>query len=215
MTRTILFPIAATLLFAATSVAQEPGGAGGPRGGFGGPGGRGGMIRFSPILSALDADNDGVISAAELANAPAALKTLDKNGDGQLTEDELRPQFGGRGGQGGNGGFAGHNSFTWNGPRPMLAPPAAQGWNHTGTNGGLSGAPAQVNGPGNTKFCITHVLHLLGVGSRGPCSNGACHFSHVSIPPTCPQTLRDRLGSLPIRDAMLRTSFLQAVAQLP
>ncbi len=60
------------------------------------------MIRFSPILSALDADHDGVISAAELKNAPAALLTLDKNGDGQLTPDELRPQFGGRG-RGGEG----------------------------------------------------------------------------------------------------------------
>lgn len=35
--------------------------------------------------------HDGVISADEIANAPAALKTLDKNNDGQLTQDELRP----------------------------------------------------------------------------------------------------------------------------
>ena len=38
-----------------------------------------------PLLQALDADGDGIISAAEIANAPAALKTLDKNGDGKLT----------------------------------------------------------------------------------------------------------------------------------
>ena len=36
---------------------------------------------------ALDANHDGVISADEIANAPAVLKTLDKNGDGQLTFD--------------------------------------------------------------------------------------------------------------------------------
>jgi hypothetical protein len=46
----------------------------------------------SPVIVALDANHDGVISAYEITNAPAALKTLDKNGDGQLTQDELRPQ---------------------------------------------------------------------------------------------------------------------------
>lgn len=74
-----------------------------------------GMMR-SPAFQALDADHDGIISAAELANAPAALKALDKNGDGKLTEDEVRPQMGGRGrgdgprgeaGRGGRGGEPG------------------------------------------------------------------------------------------------------------
>ena len=45
----------------------------------------------SPLMQALDANHDGVIDADEIANAPAALKTLDKNGDGKLTPDELRP----------------------------------------------------------------------------------------------------------------------------
>jgi hypothetical protein len=40
---------------------------------------------------ALDANHDGVISAEEIANAGAALLTLDKNGDGQLTPDEIHP----------------------------------------------------------------------------------------------------------------------------
>jgi hypothetical protein len=44
-----------------------------------------------PIMTALDANHDGTLSAAEIANAPAALKTLDKNGDGQLTPDEYMP----------------------------------------------------------------------------------------------------------------------------
>ena len=44
----------------------------------------------SPIVAALDANGDGVIDAQEIANAPAALRTLDKNGDGQLTRDEFR-----------------------------------------------------------------------------------------------------------------------------
>ena len=76
-----------------------------PRGGFG----RGGMMR-SPAFQALDTNKDGVISPPELANAAELLKSLDKNGDGKLTEDEVRPQFGGRGERGGRGGDAAENS---------------------------------------------------------------------------------------------------------
>lgn len=60
---------------------------GGPRGHEPGRGHRPMML----IIAALDTNHDGVISAEEIANAPAALKTLDKNGDGQLTKDELMP----------------------------------------------------------------------------------------------------------------------------
>jgi len=41
------------------------------------------------IVLAIDANHDGVIDADEIANASAALKTLDKNGDGKLTPDEF------------------------------------------------------------------------------------------------------------------------------
>jgi hypothetical protein len=44
-----------------------------------------------PVIAVLDANHDGVIDAAEIANASAALVTLDKDGDGQLTREELRP----------------------------------------------------------------------------------------------------------------------------
>lgn len=74
---------------------------GGP-GGLGGRGGAGG----SPLIRALDADQSGAISAAELNNAPAALKALDKDADGKLTAEELRGPRGerpeGRPGQGQN-----------------------------------------------------------------------------------------------------------------
>jgi len=69
------------------------------RGGFGpgrpgeGPGGRPGGPMRSPVFAALDADNDGVLSSAEINAAPAALKKLDKNGNGNLSEDEVRPNF--------------------------------------------------------------------------------------------------------------------------
>jgi Ca2+-binding EF-hand superfamily protein len=49
------------------------------------------FMHFHPVLAALDADHDGEISAREIQNAPAALKTLDKNGDGRLTQDEVLP----------------------------------------------------------------------------------------------------------------------------
>jgi Ca2+-binding EF-hand superfamily protein len=45
-----------------------------------------------PIIAALDKNGDRIIDAEELKNAPAALKTLDKNSDGKLTEDEYRTQ---------------------------------------------------------------------------------------------------------------------------
>ena len=50
-----------------------------------------GFMRFHPVLAALDTDHDGEISAEEMKNAPAALRKLDRNGDGWLTEDEVRP----------------------------------------------------------------------------------------------------------------------------
>lgn len=57
----------------------------------GNKGGQAGHRPVPPIMAALDANHDGVIDASEIANAVAALKTLDKNNDGKLTQDELRP----------------------------------------------------------------------------------------------------------------------------
>lgn len=54
-------------------------------------GGRGGLMRMLPLLAALDADGNGEISAAEMDQAVKVLKSLDRNNDGKLTEDELRP----------------------------------------------------------------------------------------------------------------------------
>ncbi len=45
-----------------------------------------------PLIEALDANRDHVISAEEIQAAAAALRKLDKNGDGELSEDEFRPQ---------------------------------------------------------------------------------------------------------------------------
>jgi Ca2+-binding EF-hand superfamily protein len=58
---------------------------------------RNGQRRFTllhPIFEVLDADQDWTISAAEIANASVALRTLDRNHDGNLTVDELLPKPG-------------------------------------------------------------------------------------------------------------------------
>jgi Ca2+-binding EF-hand superfamily protein len=61
-----------------------------------------------PVMRALDTDGNGELSAEEITNAAAALKTLDKNNDGKLDQSELRPNFGGGPGFGGPGpGFGG------------------------------------------------------------------------------------------------------------
>lgn len=115
------------MCLAATVMAQPPGGQrGGERGQRGGerggPGGqRGGgdmgrMMQMMPVLAALDANKDGIISKSEINNAAAALRKLDKNGDGELDAEEMRPSRpeGGRsrGGapEGGPGGERGGRS---------------------------------------------------------------------------------------------------------
>ena len=69
----------------------EPRGPGAERGGM--------MMRMNPVLAALDANQDGEISAEEIEQATAALKKLDADGDGKLTIGELGPARG-RGGEG-------------------------------------------------------------------------------------------------------------------
>ena len=44
----------------------------------------------SPILVALDADGDGVISEEEIGNAAEVLAALDTNEDGELTGEEFQ-----------------------------------------------------------------------------------------------------------------------------
>ncbi len=56
------------------------------------------------IIQALDANGDGVIDANEIANAPAALRSLDKRGDGRLTPDEYIGKRPGPPPQNSNGG---------------------------------------------------------------------------------------------------------------
>jgi len=88
---------------------RPPGGPGqgGREGGFGQ--GQGGFRPMpNPIITALDANSDGTIDESELKNATVALKKLDKDGDGKLSQEETRPAgMSGRGGPGGPGGQGG------------------------------------------------------------------------------------------------------------
>lgn len=106
--------VAATIAVAQDS--QPPMQGQGQGQGQGGPG-RGHRPPPNPICMALDVNHDGVIDADEIANASAALKTLDKNGDGKLTQDELRPAHP-PGGMGGRGGPEAGNGDAPQGPPP-------------------------------------------------------------------------------------------------
>ncbi|HCE43376.1 MAG TPA: hypothetical protein DET40_07495 [Lentisphaeria bacterium] len=83
-----VFGLAMSAFVAMAQDDGKPRHAGGAGGGAGGDGKR----PMPPVMAALDANGDGVIDEKEIANASAALKKLDKNGDGKLTMDEIRPQ---------------------------------------------------------------------------------------------------------------------------
>lgn len=63
---------------------------GSPNGRRGGPGSAGANMRMDPILFALDADHDGILSAAEIRNSTAALLPLDADHDGSIEAAEMR-----------------------------------------------------------------------------------------------------------------------------
>lgn len=80
---TVLLMAAALALPALTLAQDQPRE---PRRGDG-PGPR----MMPPLVAALDADRNGVIDEAEIKGAADALRKLDKNNDGKLTPEELRP----------------------------------------------------------------------------------------------------------------------------
>ncbi len=124
----IALTLGLALAVSALTVSAQPGyGRGVRRGGPGGPGADGFGPPFpSACMAALDSNKDGVLSAEEIANAPAALATLDKNHDGQITPDEWRGL--------GRGRFWGPGMAGGRGPR-------GRGW------GANAGQPAGPPGP--------------------------------------------------------------------
>jgi hypothetical protein len=97
MKQTITLLIGLALAGSALTVSAQQGqgrcaGAGGPH--------RYGAQKFPPPIAAvLDTDSNGVLSAAEISQAPSQLLKLDQNQDGRLAAQELCPGGFGRGGQ--------------------------------------------------------------------------------------------------------------------
>ena len=77
-----------------------------------------------PPMAALDANSDRELDATEIANASAALLKLDANGDGKLTQDELRPK--GLGRSAGPGGPPGEGGASAPGDSGDTGQPATQ-----------------------------------------------------------------------------------------
>ena len=50
-----------------------------------------GFVRSFPLTASLDKDGNGEISESEIEGAVAVLELLDKNNDGKLTREEIRP----------------------------------------------------------------------------------------------------------------------------
>ena len=61
------------------------------------------FARSHPLMQALDTDKDGNLSKAEIEKATVSLSTLDKNGDGGLTHEEISPFIGRESRRAGNG----------------------------------------------------------------------------------------------------------------
>jgi len=103
----------------------------------GGQGGMGQRMPQPPLMTAIDANHDGTLDEGEISNSAVALRSLDKNSDGKLTPEELRPNRppgqrgpgqGGQGGQGpgpnGQGGQRGpRDQQSPDGQRPPPPPP--------------------------------------------------------------------------------------------
>ncbi|MEO1529938.1 MAG: hypothetical protein AAFX06_31370, partial [Planctomycetota bacterium] len=96
------------------------------------------------ILSAIDSDGDHTISLAEIKGASAALMKLDKNGDKQLTSEEIHGsrERGGpdgenrRGGPGGEFDGPGGRAGGFGGPGGRAGGPGGQGGGPGGPGGG-------------------------------------------------------------------------------
>ncbi len=125
---------------------ERPDGPPGERG-DGPPGHEGRPPMVNPFVAALDTDGDHEISADEIKAASASLLTLDKNGDGKLTDDETRPPHP----EGGPGGGRGEG------------PPGGPGGGGRGEGppggGGPGGGRGQM-GPPNPERLVEEAMHF-------------------------------------------------------
>ena len=124
---------------------QQGRGAGGQFGGPGGLQGRQAGQQAPPWLAIFDTDSDGEISADEIKNATASLLELDRNRDGRLTGEELRPS-GGLGGQGRLSGGGPGGGQQMQGQQGQRGGPGGGGQG-SGNTGGFGGRGQGGSGP--------------------------------------------------------------------
>lgn len=120
--------------------------------------GRPGEMPKHPLMEALDTDGDGTLSAEEIRNASKSLLKLDKNKDGKITAEEMRPP-GGPGGRMGPGGRGGQRGGPGGQGGPPGGPPGGPGGQggQDGPPGGPPGGGDMPGGPGRPPE-IGHVL---------------------------------------------------------
>lgn len=111
MKTTLTLIIGLTLAASAIDTYAQAGPAGRGRGAGGPPGGAGGLP--PQIATVLDLNQDGILSAEEIAAAPALLKALDKNNDGVLAADEFCPTGRNPQGRGPAAGRGGAGACRW------------------------------------------------------------------------------------------------------
>lgn len=135
---------------------------------------RGGRRPVPPVIEALDSDSNGTISSGEITNASSSLLTLDTNGDGVVSGDEMRPQRGG-GSQGRpSGGREGREGRGGQSERPPFPVMEALDSDADGTLsvGEISSAASALagidsNGDGSLSRDEMHPSRTSGEGERG------------------------------------------------
>lgn len=169
-----------------------------------------------PLMTALDTNGDGRLSAEEMAGASEALKKLDANQDGELGQRELAPQFPGRGMGPGPAG-----------PGPSGRRPAGRGPFAPGPGAPGHGAPgpgAPGFGPGGPGFGSAGPGPVAGPGrGRGTAAASAADMFQASTQPrddaerAILQALEDiqreqgRRMNVPVADARLLRLLAEAI----
>lgn len=149
-----IFALASHSMLSAQRPNQQRGGqrGGGGQRGERSQGGQGARGQTPPLLRVFDTDGDNELSPDEIDAAAQALRKLDRNKDGRLTAEELRPQqrgqFGGGRGQaqqGGGRGQAQGRPQQQGGPGGRGQQGGGRGQQGGGQGGGRRGDPAQAD----------------------------------------------------------------------
>ena len=172
MKQTITLLIGLALAGSALTVSAQQGqgrGVGGPH--------RYGTQNFPPPIAAtLDADGNGVLSEAEISQAPSQLLKLDKNRDNQLTAEELCPGGFARGSQDCPWGSQGRGrSACANGQKSVLLAILDADRDGVLTSAEINGAPAALkaldkNSDGQITAAEIRPLPGCGRGRGCPCN---------------------------------------------